>query len=400
MLAPRGLERTEPFGCFSEVSLPDAFTAATGRRPDGVWLAPGRVNLIGEHTDYNDGFVLPVAIRQGVSVAAAGRTKRTLTVLSLQQPGDQMVIDLDDLAPGRLSGWTAYVGGVAWALEVGGYAPPGAQLVVDGNLPIGAGLSSSAALECAVALALDGLGGFRLSAVELARVAHAAENDFVGLPCGLMDQMTSMTAVAGYANFLDTRSLQADPVPFDPAGSGLALVVLNTNAPHSLVESQYAERRQACEQAAHRLNVPSLRDVPEPDLDGALARLNDPVLIRRVRHVVTENARVVAAASRLRSGTEGVAAIGPLLTASHESLRDDFEVSSDRLDVAVDAALSAGALGARLTGAGFGGCAIALAPTGSVGDIVATATRAFQRRGFAPPTCFEVEPSAGAHRIS
>jgi galactokinase len=218
-----------------------------------------------------------------------------------------------------------------------------------------------------------------------------------------MDQMASMTALAGQAIFLDTRSLEAEPVPFSPAGAGLTLLIINTNAPHALVEGEYAERRRACERAAQLLGVRSLRHISGRDLDGALGRLDDPVLIRRVRHVVTENARVLATVSRLRSPTGptgGVASIAPLLTASHQSLRDDYNVSSAHLDAAVEAAMAAGALGARLTGAGFGGCAIALSPAGSVPDIIASVNAAFCRRGFTAPTCFPAEPSAGAQRIS
>jgi galactokinase len=387
------------------VSLADDFAAATGHWPDGLWRAPGRVNVIGEHTDYNDGFVLPIAIREGVTVAAAAaadQRDRTLTAASRQRPGETVTIDLDHLRPGHIDGWAAYVGGVAWALQATGRALPGGELLIDGDLPAGAGLSSSAAIECAVAIALNALGGLGFSDVELARITRTAENDFVGVPCGVMDQMASMTGVAGHAIFLDTRSLQAEPVPFSPARADLTLVIINTNAPHALVDSAYAERRRACEEAARLLGVRSLRDVSERDLDAARGRLNDPVLVRRARHVVTENARVLATVSRLRGPKDdgGVASIGPLLSASHRSLRDDYEVSSAHLDLAVEAALAAGALGARLTGAGFGGCAIALAPATSVPDIVASVDAAFCRSGFAAPTFFPAEPSSGAHRIS
>ena len=390
----------------STVSLAEDFAAATGRCPDGVWRAPGRVNVIGEHTDYNDGFVLPIAIREGVAVAAAaaaGRHGRTLTAASRQRPGEQVTIDLDHLRPGHIDGWGAYVAGVAWALQERGGGLHGGELIIDADLPVGAGLSSSAALECAVAAALDALSGLGLSALELARIAHTAENEFVGVPCGVMDQMASMTAVAGHAILLDTRSLRAEPVRFSPASAGLTLLVINTNAPHALADSEYADRRQACERAARLLGVLSLRDISERDLPRALGRLHDPMLVRRVRHVVTENARVLATVSRLRGpmGTSGgVASIGPLLTASHQSLRDDYQVSSAHLDSAVEAALAAGALGARLTGAGFGGCAIALAPADSVPNIVASVEAVFYRRGFAAPACLPAEPSAGAHRIS
>jgi galactokinase len=338
-----------------------------------------------------------------VAAAAADHGDRTLTVASRQRPGATVRIDLDCIRPGQIEGWAAYVAGVAWALQATGRALAGGELLIDGDLPAGAGLSSSAALACAVALALDALSGLGLSAVELARIARMAENDFVGVPSGVMDQMASMTALAGQAIFLDTRSLEAEPVPFSPAGAGLTLLIINTNAPHALVEGEYAERRRACERAAQLLGVRSLRNISGRDLDGALGRLDDPVLIRRVRHVVTENARVLATVSRLRSSTGptgGVASIAPLLTASHQSLRDDYNVSSAHLDAAVEAAMAAGALGARLTGAGFGGCAIALSPAGSVPDIIASVNAAFCRRGFTAPTCFPAEPSAGAQRIS
>jgi galactokinase len=309
-------------------------------------------------------------------------------------------IDLDCIRPGQIDGWAAYVAGVAWALQATGCALAGGELLIDGDLPAGAGLSSSAALECAVALALDALSGLGLSAVELARIARLAENDFVGVPSGVMDQMASMTALAGQAILLDTRSLEAEAVPFSPARAGLTLLIINTNAPHVLVEGEYAERRRACQRAARLLGVTSLRNISEHDLDGALGRLDDAVLIRRVRHVVTENARVLATVRRLRGPTADVASIGPLLTASHQSLRDDYNVSSAHLDAAVEAAMAAGALGARLTGAGFGGCVIALSPAGSVPDIVASVDAAFCRRRFAAPACFPAESSAGAHRIS
>jgi galactokinase len=358
------------------------------------------VNLIGEHTDYDGGFVLPLAIREGVTVAAARRRDRILTASSRQRQGERIVIDLERLVPGQIGGWGGYVAGVAWAFHASGHAPAGADLAIDGDVPVGAGLSSSAALECAVAMALDGLAGLALPAIELARIARAAENGFVGVPSGVMDQMASMTAVAGHAIFLDTRSLQAEALPFSPASAGLTLLVINTNAPHALMDGEYAERRLACERAAQLLGVPSLRELSDDNLDGVLGRLNDPVLIRRVRHVVTENARVLATVSQLRRPSDVLAGIGPLLTASHRSLRDDYEVSSTRLDTAVEAALSAGALGARLTGAGFGGCAIALVPAESVPDVVASVTAAFSCRAFDPPACFPAEPSAGGHRIS
>ncbi|HEX9548408.1 MAG TPA: galactokinase, partial [Acidimicrobiales bacterium] len=297
-----------------------------------------------------------------------------------------------------VAGWARYVAGVAWAFREAGYAIAGADLLVDGHVPIGAGLSSSAALECATALALNDLYDIGLTAAELATLARRAENEFVGVPCGPMDQLAAMHGQKDRALFIDTRSLLIEPVPLDLTAAGLDLLVINTNAPHALAASEYADRRQACEQAASELRIAALRDLAPGDLDDALSRLHDPTTGKRVRHVITENARVLEAVVLLRRGqTE---AIGPLLTASHVSLRDDYEVSSPELDTAVDAALDAGALGARLTGAGFGGCAIALVRPSDTDAIADAAARAFRHRTFSPPESFTVGPSDGARRHS
>ncbi|HMA45958.1 MAG TPA: galactokinase, partial [Frankiaceae bacterium] len=259
---------------------------------------------------------------------------------------------------------------------------------------LGAGLSSSAALECAAAAALDDLFGLGLSRPALALVAHAAEHDFVGVPVGVMDQMASMLCTAGHALFLDARSYEVEQVPLDLAGAGLALLVIDTRAPHRLVDGAYEDRRRTCEDAARRLGVPALRDVA--DLPGALAALPDPLARRRVRHVVTENARVLDVVERLRAGAP--TAVGAVLTASHESLRDDYEVSSPELDLAIDAALAAGALGARMTGGGFGGCAIALVRAPAAEAVRRAVVRAFAAAGYAAPVGFPVTPAPGAHR--
>lgn len=347
-----------------------------------MWFAPGRVNLIGEHTDYNDGFVLPLAIPQRVLVAAAPRNDNTLQIASLQQPG---------------AGWQRYVAGVQWAFLQAGFPVHGADLLIDGDVPIGAGLSSSAALECAAAIALNDLYGTNCDRTELAAVARRAENDFVGVPCGPMDQLAAMHATRDHALFIDTRSLTIEPIALDLPSAGLSLLVINTNAPHSLPASDYASRRHACEQAAATLHLAALRDLDPDQLNRAMSELDDPIVRKRVRHVVTENARVQHAVRLLRQGN--IEAVGPLLTESHVSLRDDYEVSSAELDAATDAALHAGALGARLTGAGFGGCAIALLPTDRAPGVTEAVARAFRDRSFSAPHCFSVIPSEGAGRL-
>ena len=379
------------------MTLAAAFTKLTGRPPEGIWSAPGRVNLIGEHTDYNDGYVLPFALAARTAAAAARRPDGRLTVRSLQSPGASIDVSLSALQPGCLAGPSAYVAGVVWAIRAAGHPVGGLDIVIDGAVPVGSGLSSSAALECAAALAAAELSAIRLPPAELARLAQRAENEFVGVPCGIMDQMAAMLSLAGHALFLDTRTGILDQVPFDPAASGLVLLVIDTHARHDLAASGYADRFASCAEAARRLGVPALRDVPEAGLLDALARLAAfPVLARRVRHVVTENARVLATAKLLRAGR--LAAIGPLLTASHHSLRDDFEVSSPELDTAVSAALGAGAQGARMTGGGFGGCVIALAPAATVPALSAAAVAAARRAGHSAPTIWSAVPSAGAHR--
>jgi galactokinase len=378
------------------VTLAAAFTTATGRAPEGIWSAPGRVNLIGEHTDYNDGYVLPFALAARTAAAAARRTDGRFTVRSLQWPGSGAEVELAELRPGSLAGPAAYVAGVAWALRAAGHPVEGMDIVVDGAVPVGAGLSSSAALECASALAVAELSRIRLPLADLARLAQRAENEFVGVPCGIMDQMASMVARAGHALFLDTRTGLVEHVPFDVLADGLVLLVIDTHARHDLAESGYADRFASCAEAARLLGVTALRDVPEAGLPDALARLAAfPVLVRRVRHVVTENARVLATAELLRAGR--LTAIGPILTASHESLRDDFEVSVPELDTAVSAALGAGALGARMTGGGFGGSAIALAPADAAAAVAAAAAAAARRAGYPSPTVWPAVPSAGAH---
>jgi galactokinase len=372
-----------------------AFADRYDADPDGIWQAPGRVNLIGEHTDYNDGFVLPFALPRTTAVAAAADEPGRWRIYS-EATGEEVAFDAAALRPGGVADWAGYVAGVVWALREAGYDPPGARLAVASDVPLGAGLSSSAALECAVLTALVDLGGLDLPEGDRPRLAQRAENDYVGMPCGIMDQSAVTLGRAGHALFLDCRSLDVEHIPFDLTGEGLAVLVVDTRAPHRLVSGEYAARRAACERAAAALDVPALRDVTADGLDAALARLPDDETRRRVRHVVTEDARVLATVDALRAGD--VAAIGPLLTASHASLRDDYEVTVPELDTAAEAAVAAGALGARMTGGGFGGCVLALVPAERTAAVAGAVAEAFDRAGFAAPEWFVATAAAGAHR--
>ena len=380
----------------------DAVTAAAlfrswfGGAPDGVWLAPGRANLMGEHTDYNQGYVLPFALGQGVTAAAARRAGRRLVVCSRQE-ASAVEVDLDGLAPGRVAGWAAYPAGVAWALEAAGHRVPGACAAIDSDLPIGAGLSSSAALECAIALALTALGGLDVPRGELVTLACRAENEFVGVPTGIMDQSASLRCRAGHALLLDCRSRQTSQVPFDPAAAGASLLLVNTRARHELTDGEYGRRRAECEEAARRLGLRSLRDLTDPaDAD----RLADPVLRRRARHVVAENRRVLQVVALLRAASpDTYRDIGRLLARAHASLRDDFEVSWPEADAAVEAALAAGAFGARMIGGGFGGSVLALMPRPAATAVRDAVTAAFARHGWTAPEFLDARPAASARRL-
>ncbi|MBD8061503.1 galactokinase [Oceanitalea stevensii] len=392
----------------------DLLASTLGPEPaDGVWAAPGRVNLIGEHTDYNGGLCLPVALPHRTYVAVRRRDDRTVRLSSAQEEGVRTV-DLDGVgpagSPGAVEGWPAYVVGVAWALVAEGLVPAervtGFDVAVDSCVPYGAGLSSSAALECAVAIALDELWGLGLAADDAGRARLAAacvraENEVAGAPTGGMDQSASLRAQEARALLLDCRDGSTRQVPFALEAAGLELLVIDTRAPHALVDGQYAERRDSCERAARQLGVTTLREVE--DLDAALAALDDPVVQRRVRHVVTEIGRVARFAEELDAGpldTGRAAALGALMAGSHASMRDDYEISCAELDLAVETATAAGAHGARMTGGGFGGSAIALLPAGQAERVAGAVSAAFAAAGFAAPAFLLAPASAPAARTA
>ncbi|KUJ66178.1 galactokinase [Streptomyces albus subsp. albus] len=391
----------------------DAFRELFGAAPEGVWAAPGRINLIGEHTDYNDGFVLPLALPHTTLAAAARRADGVLRLHSGNAPDGPVELRVADLDPAADLGWAGYPAGVVWALREAGLPVGGADLHVDSTVPTGAGLSSSAALEVATATALNELYGLGLEPRRLALLCQRAENRFVGVPCGVMDQTASACCTAGHVLFLDTREPRpadgtepgpggggrARQVPFDPAARGLRLLVVDTRVKHELADGAYAQRRAACEAGARALGVRALRDVPFEHLKTALARLSDDQAVaRRVRHVVTENRRVEEAVARLTAGA--VEEIGPILTAGHASCRDDFEVSCAELDLVVETAVGAGALGARMTGGGFGGSAIVLVAEETADAVAEAVEKAFAAAGHRRPRIFPALPSAGARRVA
>jgi len=358
----------------------------------GRWAAPGRVNLIGEHLDYNGGSVLPIAIDRRTVVTASVRADSVVTVAS-ESFGEPTRFDVAT-EPGDVSGWAGYVAGVLWALRSDGQDVPGLDLAVMSDLPIGAGLSSSHALECAVAVAVRDLASLDVDEIGLALAARRAENDYVGVPTGIMDQLASLCGVAGHALLIDTAALTVRPVPAEWTADGLTLLVIDTGAQHAHAEGGYGERRRQCAAAAAALGVSALADAAVGDPDT----LDDATLRRRARHVVTETVRVEQAVAAL-AGRDWPR-FGALLSQSHASLRDDFEVSCAELDVAVDAAIGAGAFGARMTGGGFGGSAIALVESALTESVADACRVAFAEQGFGPPSVFPVEPSDGAGRVA
>jgi galactokinase len=372
------------------------FARRYGREPEGTWFAPGRVNLLGG-PDYNEVFVLPFALGAGVFTAAGRRSDGRIMLTSRQSAGDPVPLSVGALEPGSVGGWAAYAAGVAWALREAGYLSGGADVAIDADLPMGAGLASSAALECSVALALTELYGLSVPRRELAALARRAENDFVGVPTGIMDQLAALLCRAGHALLLDCRSGAGTAVPLNPPDAGLALLLIDTRARHALTDGRYAARRRACADAAATLGVRSLRDVTDDAAALAgLARVAEPALRRLSQHVVSENRRVLAAVELLRAGEQ--AAVGALLTASHLSLRDRFEVSWPQADAAVEAATGAGAAGARMTGGGFGGSVVALVPAGRGAEVRRAVGERFARHRWPAPRYLDAVPSGGARR--
>ena len=371
------------------------YRARYDAEPDGVWFAPGRANLIGEHTDYNGGFVLPFAVGSGVAVAAGRVSGDAITVSSRQEGGEPVTVSVGALTPGMTPGWAAYPLGLAWALREAGQGPGGTRLAVDADVPMGAGLSSSAALECATGLALCELHDLNVPRRELVSLASRAENDFAGAPTGIMDQSAALLCEAGHALLLDCRSGGTEQVPLDPGPAGVALLLIDTGARHAHSDGRYGERRRSCEEAARQLGVGSLREVTDRPADVNL--LADRELRRRARHVITENRRVLDAVALLRRGA--LAGVGPLLTRSHVSLRDDFEVSWPEADVAVDVATATGALGARMMGGGFGGSVLTLVPEDRRSAIEDAVAAAYARLDWRPPAVSEAVPSDSGRRL-
>ena len=375
------------------MDISQEFTRLFGRAPEVITQAPGRVNLIGEHIDYSEGFVLPFAIDSVTTAAISKRSDNQVRVTSAQQSDTVITTDLSRIAEKSGEGWVRYVLGVIWALEIN----HGVDIYIDGKVPLGAGLSSSAALECSVAIALNHLFQLRKDSKELALITQRAENEYVGVPCGIMDQSVSLMAKEGFALLLDCRDLSTRHIPVDFAGAGLRLLIVDTRAHHALIDGGYAERRASCETVAQKFGLRSMRELDFKVLKEAKSSLTS-VEFQRARHAVTEIARVLKAVGALE--TRNFKELGELLTQSHVSLRDDYTVSCPELDLVVDTALLHGALGARMVGGGFGGSAIALIRDEDAGRVCQAIEQAFAQKGFAAPRFFSSLPSDGARVIS
>ena len=377
------------------------FEERHGAQPDLLVRAPGRVNLIGEHTDYNDGFVLPMAIERAVWIALRARSDREVHVHSTDFDAPARIA-LDAVERPKPSvgaaddaDWSEYLRGTAWALASEDYVLRGWEGVVGSDVPIGAGLSSSAALELATARAFAAVSDFAWQPERAALLAQRAENEWVGVDCGIMDQMISAVGLEGHAVLIDCRSLATEAVPL-PADS--VVVILDSATRRGLVDSAYNERRRQCAAAAAFFDVPALRDV-EPATLAAHADELEPVTLRRARHVVTENARTLRAAEAMRA--QDAAGLGRLMDESHASLRDDFEVSSAALDSIVTIARAQpGCFGARMTGAGFGGCAVALVARAEADDFAAAVAQEYEQRSGLTPAVYVTGASAGAGLIT
>jgi galactokinase len=396
----------------------------------GVWFAPGRANLMGEHTDYNEGLVLPFALAQGVTASLSARDDGLLVMRSKQMPDEIVTVPIAELSPASVRGWAAYPAGVAWALHSEGIAVPGASIEIDSDLPVGAGVSSSAALECAVALGLSSLSGLSMTRRALAAVARQAENEFVGAPTGIIDQHASLLCEAGHAMLLDCATRSITQVPFRPAAAGVTPLIIDTRVTHALVSGDYARRRAECEEAARQLGVPFLGQISS--VSEAML-LDDPVLRRRAKHVISDSVRARAIAAALadhasvadpagpadpvdpagragRAGAADLAApadpadvyryIGTLFTEGHASLRDDLEVSWPEANLAVETAIAAGAYGAHMIGGGFGGSVLALVPTARAAAVRSAIVEAFTSRRWTSPEFLDAVPSAAARQIA
>ena len=370
-------------------ALETTFAELFGHPAEVLAEAPGRVNLIGEHIDYSEGFVLPFAIADRTYAAIARNNDGLIRIASQQRKNRIFTIDIKDVQPGSAGEWEKYVLGVIWTMGI----TSGVDILVDGHVPSGAGLSSSAALECSVAVGLNTLFGLGKSLADLARATQKAENDYVGMPCGIMDQSVSLMGREGAALLLDCRDLTTESVPFDVASAGLELLIIDTQAHHALVDGGYAERRASCESVAATFEIPSMRNLTMDQLDSRRGEITETEYIR-ARHAVTEIARVKAAVTALKASD--FATLGRLINESHISLRDDYTVSCPELDTAVDAALAAGALGSRMVGGGFGGSAIALIKADQIESVKDAIKKAYADKGFKAPRFFTSLPSAGA----
>ncbi|CAN2184821.1 GalK Galactokinase [Candidatus Nanopelagicaceae bacterium] len=371
------------------------FTALFGQTPEIVTEAPGRVNLIGEHVDYCDGFVMPFAINDRTYAAISKRADRNIRIASKQRAGELFETSLDQLAPDGKGDWERYILGVIWAF--GGEVTSGLDILVDGGVALGAGLSSSAALECSIATALNKLFDVNLSLPELARLAQRAENGYVGVPCGIMDQSVSLMAQAGNALLLDCRDLSTEQIPLDLASAGLELMIIDTRAHHALVDGGYAERRASCESAAKKLGIKALRDCSVSELESSRSKLTE-LEYMRAEHVVNDIERVHKTVEFLKKND--FVSVGKILTKSHASLRDRFEISCAELDLAVDTALANKSLGGRMIGGGFGGSAIALFKVADIEPAKTAIAAAFKSAGYVEPRFFTSLPSSGAAVIN
>lgn len=374
-------------------SIEEKFLETFGEEPDLIAAAPGRVNLIGEHIDYSEGFVLPFAIKDRTTAAIRKREDSTVRIASAQRRNKVVTVDINNVKPGLKGEWERYALGVLWSMGV----KTGVDLMIDGHVPLGAGLSSSAALECSVATAVNHLFDMGFSLEDLARLTQKAENQYVGVPCGIMDQSVSLMATTGSALLLDCRDLSTRNIPFDVASSGLELLIIDTQAHHALTDGGYAERRASCDSVAAKLGIKSMRELSMTQLDSAKESLTQVEYVR-ARHAVSEMQRVLDCVEALSKSD--FVKVGELINQSHASLRDDYTVSCAELDTAVDAALAAGALGSRMVGGGFGGSAIALIEASKTEETIKAVEKAFADKKFKAPRFFTSLPSQGAEVIS